>query len=228
MTQLALDDVERDALVGELDGVGVAQLVRREPPPHPGFGGDAPQLGAGGVARPGPPAGRTVDDAQERTDRHADTQVEPGAKVVPTPGVHADLAPPPALAVAYQDRSETRVEVVLGEPQRLVDPQPCAPEQHDQGPQAGAVDTVAGLAHDRDDFLHRGRIGRVAEPLVARRASGERRRPAAFSSGGTDMDSPLSGRPARPELHGAQRPVRNPEAWRETQSATASPPQLQH
>jgi hypothetical protein len=34
--QLALDDVERDALVGEFDGVGVAQLVEREPPPHRG------------------------------------------------------------------------------------------------------------------------------------------------------------------------------------------------
>jgi hypothetical protein len=47
MPQLALDDVERDALVGELDGVGVAQLVGRKPPPHAGLGGDAPQLGAG-------------------------------------------------------------------------------------------------------------------------------------------------------------------------------------
>jgi hypothetical protein len=54
MTQLALDDVERDALVGELDGVGVAQLVGRETAPHRGVRGDAPQLGAGGVARPGP------------------------------------------------------------------------------------------------------------------------------------------------------------------------------
>ena len=31
MPQLALDDVEWDALVGEVDGVGVAQLVRGEP-----------------------------------------------------------------------------------------------------------------------------------------------------------------------------------------------------
>jgi hypothetical protein len=36
--------------------------------------------------------------------------------------------------VPDQDRSETRVEVVLGEGQRFVDPQPRAPEQHDQGP----------------------------------------------------------------------------------------------
>ena len=47
MPQLPLDDVERDALVGELDGVGVAQLVGRKPPPHAGHRGDAPQLGAG-------------------------------------------------------------------------------------------------------------------------------------------------------------------------------------
>ena len=43
MAQLALDDVERDALVGELDGVGVAQLVGRKPPSDAGLGGDAPQ-----------------------------------------------------------------------------------------------------------------------------------------------------------------------------------------
>jgi hypothetical protein len=47
MPQLALDDVERDPLVGEFDGVGVAQLVRREPSPHAGLGGDAAELGAG-------------------------------------------------------------------------------------------------------------------------------------------------------------------------------------
>jgi hypothetical protein len=42
MPQLALDDIERHPFVGELDGVGVAQLVGREPAPHPCFGGDAP------------------------------------------------------------------------------------------------------------------------------------------------------------------------------------------
>jgi hypothetical protein len=36
-----------------------------------------------------------------------------------------------------------------------------------------AADTVAGLAHDRDDLLDRGRIGRVAEPHVAWLAPGE-------------------------------------------------------
>jgi hypothetical protein len=45
--QLALNDVERYALVGQLDGVGVAELVGSEAAPHTGLGGDAPQLGAG-------------------------------------------------------------------------------------------------------------------------------------------------------------------------------------
>jgi hypothetical protein len=35
MAQLALNDVERDALVGELDRVCVAQLVGREAAAHP-------------------------------------------------------------------------------------------------------------------------------------------------------------------------------------------------
>jgi hypothetical protein len=33
--------------VREFDGVGVAQLVRRESPPDAGLGGDPAQLGAG-------------------------------------------------------------------------------------------------------------------------------------------------------------------------------------
>jgi hypothetical protein len=91
-----------------------------------------------------------------------------------SPRVHADLAAPAALAAADQYRPQARVEVVLGDGDRLVDAQPRAPEQHDQRPQTGAVDTVAGLAHDRDDLLDRGRIGRVAQPRVARRAPGEK------------------------------------------------------
>jgi len=38
MSQLALDDVERDALPGHLNSVGVAQLVWSEAPPYPGLG----------------------------------------------------------------------------------------------------------------------------------------------------------------------------------------------
>jgi hypothetical protein len=71
------------SLVRELDGVGVAELVRRERPPHAGLGGDASQLGAGGVARPRPAAGGPVDHAQQRGDRHRHPELEPGTEVVP-------------------------------------------------------------------------------------------------------------------------------------------------
>ena len=36
MAELPLYDVERDAFAGHLDGVGVAELVRREAASHPG------------------------------------------------------------------------------------------------------------------------------------------------------------------------------------------------
>jgi hypothetical protein len=44
--ELALDDVERHAFAGKLDGVGVAQLMRRKAPPNAGAGGDASELAA--------------------------------------------------------------------------------------------------------------------------------------------------------------------------------------
>ena len=37
MPELALDQRPRDPFVQQLDGVRVAQLVRREPPTDPGF-----------------------------------------------------------------------------------------------------------------------------------------------------------------------------------------------
>ena len=40
--------IEWHAFVGHLDGVGVAQLVRREPPPNPGVGGELAELRADG------------------------------------------------------------------------------------------------------------------------------------------------------------------------------------
>src|ERR671925_1321961 len=50
--ELALDDDQRHAFAGHLDGVGVTELVRREASPHPGLAGDAAKLRAGGAGRP--------------------------------------------------------------------------------------------------------------------------------------------------------------------------------
>ncbi len=46
MAELALDDVDRDPFAGELDGVGVAELVGREPPPDAGVSSQLAQFGS--------------------------------------------------------------------------------------------------------------------------------------------------------------------------------------
>jgi hypothetical protein len=44
VAELALDDDRRHAFAGHLDGVRVAELVRRKAPTHPGLAGDASQF----------------------------------------------------------------------------------------------------------------------------------------------------------------------------------------
>jgi hypothetical protein len=83
---------------------------------------------------------------------------------------HADLSALATLGVADEQRPAPGIEVVLGERQCFVDAQSAAPEHDDHGAQPPAVAVIGGVAHDRDDLLHRRRVGRVALPLVARRA----------------------------------------------------------
>src|SRR5215207_7012913 len=113
-----------------------------------------------------------VDDAEQRPDRRLNAHVEPGRELFPGPVVHADLAAAAALAAPHEQRSAARVEVGLGERERLADAQAGAPQHDDQAAQPVAVDAVAGAAHDGHDLLDRRRVGRVAHPLVARRPAG--------------------------------------------------------
>jgi hypothetical protein len=64
------------------------------------------------------------------------------------------------------------IEVDFGKRERFLDPQPGTPQDHDQAAQATAVRAVTGGAHDGDDLLDLRRIGRVAQTLVAGRATG--------------------------------------------------------
>jgi len=50
VTELPLDDVQRHALAGQFERVGVAQLVRGEPPPNPSASGEPAELAAHGGA----------------------------------------------------------------------------------------------------------------------------------------------------------------------------------
>ena len=143
------------------------------------------------AAAHGRPRVAPLTTQKQRPDRQLHPRVAARARAAPTPsrpcrprgGGRPCRAAPAATA--------TRVEVGLGERERLADPQAGAPEHDDQAAQAAAVDAVAGAAHHGDDLLDRRWIRGVAHPLVARsgrpawksgRVAGERRRPAASSS----------------------------------------------
>jgi hypothetical protein len=79
------------------------------------------------------PAGRAVDDTQQGTDRKLGPQLEPGPQFVPSPRVQADLAAAPTLAAPDKERAAAPIEIALAQNKRLVNPQPCSPQQHDQG-----------------------------------------------------------------------------------------------
>jgi hypothetical protein len=112
------------------------------------------------------PAGRAVDDTEQRADGELDASGEPRSQLLEAPIVHADLAPPAALAVAHEQRAAPWVEVALAERERLLDAQGAAPEHDDQGAHSPAVAVVAGLAHHGDDLLHGRRVGGIALPLL--------------------------------------------------------------
>jgi hypothetical protein len=72
---------------------GVPELVGREAPPYAGPDGGPAQVRPRGGTGPVPATAQTVDDAQQRPDGQLESHIEPRLQLVPTPGVHADLAP---------------------------------------------------------------------------------------------------------------------------------------
>src|SRR5688572_676543 len=145
VAELALDDDQRHALAGHLDGVRVPELVRREAAAHAGLARDAAQLRAGRGGRPGAPARRAVDDAEHRSDWQLDARLQPRYEPLPGPVVHADLTAAAALAAPHQQRAATRVQVGLGERERLADAQAGSPQHDDQAAHPAAVHAVAGV-----------------------------------------------------------------------------------
>jgi hypothetical protein len=127
MAELALDDDQRHAFAGELDGVSVPELVRREPSPDPCLDGGSPQVRSGGGARPVPTACRAVDDAEQRPYGYLEPQLEPGLQLVPAPAVHADLATPSSLATTDEQGTASLIEIGLGKGERFLDAQPGSP-----------------------------------------------------------------------------------------------------
>jgi hypothetical protein len=118
-----------------------------------------------------PAACRTVDDAQQRPDGQLEAKLEPRLQLLPSPGVHADLATPAALSSPHEQGAAAVIEIGLGKRERLLDAQTSAPQDHDQAAQPAAVRVVTGGAHDGDDLLHLRRIGRKAQILVGWRST---------------------------------------------------------
>jgi hypothetical protein len=190
MPELALDDVHRNALSGQLDSVPMPELMRRKPASHARVGGQSAQLGTGCGGRPRTTAGGSVDHAEQRPARHLDAMLQPGVEVFEPPIVHAYLAAPLAFPVADQQGPAALVDVGLGQCEGFGDPQPAAPQHSDQRPDPEAVPGLAGRAHDEDDLLGAGRIGRVLPAFVVRHsaaqeAGGRRRR--ATTSGHVEL-----------------------------------------
>jgi len=87
--------------------------------------------------------------------------------MLPAPRIHPDLPAPAALPAAHEQRPSTRVEVVLGQREGLLDAQATAPQHNDDRAQAAAMAVVGRAAHHRHDHLDGRGVGRVVHPLVA-------------------------------------------------------------
>jgi len=77
MPELALDDDERNAFVCHFNRVRVTELVRSESSPDARCFGGSTHLLAGGGLLPMPAGGRTVDHAEQRTNRQPTPDLHP-------------------------------------------------------------------------------------------------------------------------------------------------------
>jgi hypothetical protein len=107
-----------------------------------------------------------VDDAEQRADRELPSDLEPWVELLPCPAVHSDLASLAAFAVPDEHRSARFFQVALLERESFTDPQPGAPEEHDQRAGPVSFGAVADGSHDRDDLFDGRRVGWVLLALL--------------------------------------------------------------
>ena len=89
----------------------MAKLVRREASPHAGLGREPMELEPHRGARPRPTASGAVDDTEQRADAQIGAGGQPRAKLLPGPGVHADLTATTALAMTHKQGATALVEI---------------------------------------------------------------------------------------------------------------------
>ena len=83
MTELPLDDHQRDPFAAHLHCVGVAELVWREPSPDAGRRSGVSQQGADPGGRAGAAAGGSAEHAEERADWQPGADGEPRVELLP-------------------------------------------------------------------------------------------------------------------------------------------------
>jgi len=82
MPELALDDVHRHPLARELDSMRMPQLMWRQTAANTRLRSQLPEFAADCGRWPRAPAGRAVDDAEQRTDRELNAVLAPAAQVL--------------------------------------------------------------------------------------------------------------------------------------------------
>jgi hypothetical protein len=256
VSELPLDDVRgtpsRASRRRARGAVGVARSAVARP-----LARGVPQLGARRGGRPRPAARRTVDDAEQRSDRQLNAGLEPGRELSPGPVMHPDLAAAAPLAVPYQYRPAARVQVGFGERGlRGCVARLATAQQSGRAAACRERRRRRGAAHHVDDLLDRRRSAGYRIPCCAAggrlertcQASASHRRPALqqprarrhgspassrASDGGrrhraTARTRPLLGRRRTPELPPAATDARRRAVGGDSESAAAARlPQLE-
>lgn len=165
--------------------------MRREPAANTRLRGELSQLTAHGARGPQPPASRTVDDSEQRSDRELAAVLAPAAQVLKPPSsipASRRLSPFPCRIRSDPRAPGRHPSRSAPMPRRSA---PRAPKHRDHRPDAQAVAVLASLAHHRDALLGPRRIRRVAHSVDLRRApramprKRDRRAP---STGGIDQN----------------------------------------
>jgi hypothetical protein len=121
-------------LVSQLAGVGVAELVRREPTTEAGEDcGAVELLGSGGLL-PVPSGGCTWITQSNARGAKAGAELKPRLELRPAPAIMPTTRRRPPFPRRTRTAPRARFEIGLGEVKHLADPKARTPQEHDQRP----------------------------------------------------------------------------------------------
>jgi hypothetical protein len=102
--------------------VRVPKLMRREASAHASREGGPAHIRSDGGAGPVATTRRTVDDAEQRTDRKLNPALKPRMEFIPAPVVHADLAAASPHASSHLQGAAAVIKVRLGQAEGFLNP----------------------------------------------------------------------------------------------------------